>query len=186
MNEKGKNANEWLNEITKDQNLEKLEDVQLTGLRGLRRWFASRILGYNFNMGYYDHVADRIVPGPFSPSLSSEFTTTSAAASTLTCPAGYKIKITFAGAVNATQISTVSLTVTVGGITPNFPLVTRTVTSTTELLSVIGGSSMGATGLMYTLPDWWLDEGETATMTLNTYAAGNNTEHLWRYEIYRK
>lgn len=60
----GQEASKWLSKVTKDQNLEDIDDITLTPVSGFRRWFASRILGHNLHAGWYNPTTDRIVLGP--------------------------------------------------------------------------------------------------------------------------
>lgn len=180
-----KGAKDWLNEFTPDQKLNDLTEVENTVMSGIRRWFASRILQPNIKYGWYNPETGDIVLGGGSapPESGMAHTTVSAAALTLTCPANRRYKIYFAGCVNATQASASTGIPVIGGVTPTFALESA-LNSQTELNTVIpgAGSAVAVDPYAHYL---WLNAGDTFTLTLGTYAAGNDTEHLILYEIYR-
>lgn len=183
MKTEGRQANDWLREVTKDQNLEDLDDVTLTRMDRARRWFASRILQPMFKTGYYDSNTGLFVLGSPSDSYTweSEFTTASAAALTLTCPAGYRYEIVYAAAWNATQVSTCTASASIAGNTMS--LIVGTSGTAVNSGMVMGGFN-GATAITLTGPIG-LSAGDTFTLTLNTYAAGNDTEHQIIFRSYK-
>lgn len=97
MKEKTQDANLWLREISKDQNLNQLDDIELTTMRGQRRWFPSRIIMPMVNYGTYNPETGKVRLGGVLPTddiftlmdYTWEEDTTSQAAKTWTVPAGY-------------------------------------------------------------------------------------------------
>lgn len=179
----GKDVNTWLRTIDESQNVERLQDLGLPLISRLRH-FLSRIITPTAAVGHYSPDTGKYVLGPFgyyTPGVS--FTTASAAALTLTCPAGYRYRVYWGSAINVTQASTVNLSCTIGGNTPAIPL------AVSNNSQVQHNVCIGTAGTFVVnknvLPYLWLNAGDTATMTNNTYAAGNDTEHIFLYEAYR-
>lgn len=165
---------------------------RLTGLtineKNVNNFFESRQLGPIIHVAWYNPTTDKYVLGPpgyFVP--NSSFTTTSQAALTLTCAAGHRYRVYWAGCRNATQVSSAALSGTLGGNSWTDFIEVRGTVSTT--ITCIGGSGpfTDAIGGAYgaTTPnEIWMSAGDTLTMTLSAYAAGNNTEHLFLFEDY--
>lgn len=177
-------ANQWLKKITPDQNLSDIEQIDDTRVSGFKQWFMSRLIGPFIKLGYYDADADRIVQGSPSESYTweSEFTTASAAALTLTCPAGYRYEVYHACAWNVTQASSTTLTATIGGNT--LTLIT-TAAGQTQIKGLAIGQGFGAlSDYSHTAPIG-LSAGDTMTLTCGTYAAGNDTQHQYVFKSYR-
>jgi len=183
MTQYGKQASAWLDKITKDQNLNELDEITRTPWNTIRRWFVSRMINPMIKMGYYDPATGYPVLGSPSDSYTweSEFTTASAAALTLTCPAGYRMDIHHASAWNATQASTCTITASISGNT--LTLITGASGTTANTGAVIGAFT-GLSNAHHNIPIG-LSAGDSITLTLNTYAAGNDTQHQIIYKLYR-
>lgn len=180
--------------IPQNKHLEKIEDDQsLNGINSIddtirneagRHWFVSQAIQPNMQMGYYSPTTGRFTLGGASwrDNMTCEmaFTTASAAASTLTCATGHRYEVTQAGAMNASQASTTALTITKSGSSTS-ALVTTS--SGTTMQNAIGNGAGTATAVSFVGPVW-LDAGDTLTLTLNTYAGGNDTEHYFMYNDY--
>lgn len=184
----GKQASQWLAKVTEDQNLESLTPLERVRYDTLRRLFLSAILQPGITFGQLDPSTNRIALGAGSPVTDSEFTTASVASLTLTCPANRRLRVYYAACVNITQASTSSVTVTIGGNTTSIPLGATVASLQGAFNGVIGaGASDLAAGASSTalLNELWLEAGDSMTLTCDTFAGGNNTEHMILYEIYR-
>lgn len=191
-NGEGTPQNVHLKKIEPDQSLDGIQTIDDTVRNDAgRKWFVSQAIqpvmilgGYNANTGRYllGSWRDTMVP-------NSSWTTTSAAASTLTCPTGHRYRVYYAGARNASQSTDVTLSGTINGNSwTNFNTDGGSVCNTTTTTNVIGGGNQFYDGVNVNgkaaIPELWLNAGDTLTMTLGTYAAGNNTEHLFMFEDY--
>lgn len=107
----GRQLKDWLRKITKDQNLEDIDDLTNTPINGFRRWFRSAELSPTLNMGYYDSLAGVYVLGRYrEPAMEYIENTTSAALYTLTSGATERITIIFCSSRNATRAHAVDAT----------------------------------------------------------------------------
>ena len=176
---------EWLKKITPDQNLEKLEDIVKTVMNGHRRWFQSKVLQPILVQGTYDVDTGKYVLGIPSKKKRILFSTASVNSLSLTAEGDERIRIIYAGAVNITQVSTVSLTATLDGNALAVPLVTPVSNTSIVFHGVIGNRNASATTSDGSLDELWLEPGDSATLTCNVFAAGNDTEHIFIYESYR-
>lgn len=179
----------------KDMNghLKKIEDDQL--LNGItllddtrrddagRHWAVSQMLQPAVIQGGYSAITGRYVLG--CPSWTDNmtpgaaYTTASAASMTLTCATGHRYKVYAAGAMNATQASTHTLSGTISGNTISSLGLSSSSTAMNFFLS--GAGTTTGFGSIHPI---WLNAGDTLTITTNTYAAGNDTEHFFLYEDY--
>lgn len=184
------NINEHLKKVEDDQLINGIDTVENTVRNDAGRHYAvSQLLQPVYLQGYYDNITGRYVNGDWRQSMvpNSSWTTTSAAALTLTCATGHRYRVYYAGARNATQATLVTLSGSIGGNAwTNFNI--EQATGATTTLPVIGGGNQYYDGIgvagTNAIKEIWLNAGDTLTMTLSVYAAGNNTEHMFMFEDY--
>lgn len=181
----------WLEKIEDDQNVKGIGSLILTAINDIgRHLFLSHKIGPNMPIAWYNPTTGHPVLGPhgyFVPNIS--WTTTSAAALTLTCPAGHRYKVYYAGCRNATQATDGTLSGTIGGNAwTDFNQKNGVAMAVQSTIVFIGAGCQVYDGVAVVgcnaLPFVWLNAGDTLTMTLATYAAGNNTEHMFLFEDY--
>jgi len=177
-----KNIQEHLKKVADDQCLNGIDTLDDTQRNEADRHYAvSQLLQPGIVTGYYSTAQGRFIPGYSSwrdnMTCESSFTTASAAAFTLTCPAGHRYEVRQAGALNATQLSTTTLSASISG---NALTCLGTSSSGTVMQMCIGNGA-GTTTSVPQMNSIWLDAGDTLTLTLNTYAGGNDTEHFFIY-----
>jgi len=190
MENQGKAQAEWLKKIEPDQNVNGLERFIATIKNELgRKWFHSQVLQPTTPTAWYNPTSGRYVLGPhgyFVP--GSSYTTTSQAALTLTCPTSHRYRVYYASCRNATQASTISLSANIGGnaITDMLTPGSTGILTTNVAVGACGavGDLAGNPSTPITPNEVWLNAGDTLTMTLTTYAAANNTEHIFLFEDY--
>jgi len=142
--------------------------------------------------GYWSASQGRYVPGfsswrdNMTPNYS--WSTTSQASLTLTCAAGHRYRVYYAGARNATQATALTLSGVIGGDAwTEFQPSESAETPFTATRVCIGANGtqadpVGGACSKPALTEIWLNAADTLTMTLGTFAAGNNTEHLFLFE----
>lgn len=181
-----------LSKIEDDQSIQGIDTIDDTIRNDAgRKFFVSQEIGPKADMAWYNRTTGRLIPGPYGYFVpNSSWTTTSAAALTLTCAAGHRYRVYYAGARNATQATDLVLSGVIGGnawtefnTTNGFTFAT---TETIALIGTTGGQVYDGVGVIGKpgINELWLNAGDTLTMTLGTYAAGNNTEHLFMFEDY--
>jgi len=184
---------EHLKKVDDDQCMKQIDELDDTRMNQQgRHFFRSQELVPVLQHGYYSTSQSRYILGASSwrdnMTPNSSWTTTSAAALVLTCPAGHRYRVYYAGCRNATQASLVVLSGNIGGNAwTDFNQICGEAVATTTLVA-IGGSvaiydGVGVSG-KNAIPEVWLNAADTLTMTLSVYAAGNNTEHLFLFEDY--
>lgn len=196
MNE-GQEAKQWLRQITKDQNLNQLDDITLTRWDTLKRWFQSRILQPTIITGYYDATSGFPVLGQFNPppqlatarvDRQQQNSAVSAASSTLTCAAGYAYYVEAATLSNSNRAFTPQLTVTPsGGAASSLIKNTGTTAAAGVAFPVIGGTYAGGVN---TTMSWhgdcgiWLFPGDVLTLTDVAFVAADVMAHQFVFTRY--
>lgn len=159
--------------------IEALDDNE----RNNRNMFASREIKPVVVMGYYCPSTKKYVLGGTSwadnMTPNAQFTTVSAASSTLTCPAGHRYRVYAAGAQNATQASIHQMSGSINGVAVANIAVTS---SSTAMCYFFSGAGTAPT--LGGINPIWLGAADTLTITTLTYAAGNDTEHWFLFEDY--
>lgn len=177
----------WLEKISRDQNLNQLNELETVIWDTMRRMFLSMEIKPGLHVGSIDPDTSRAIPGVQSPLSGIHFSTATVAALTLTVPANRRYRVYYAGALNITQVSDVTLTGTINGNALAVPLVINTAQSQTQFNSVIGinGIDFGGVAIVTVPKEIWLEAGDTLTLTCTTFAALDNTEHLFLYQEFR-
>lgn len=179
---------EWLKGKL-EQRMKRLSEIE-TNEKDINNFFESREIKPIIDLGYYNPNTDKYVLGDWRRTMTpnSSWTTTSAAALTLTCPAGHRYRVYYAGARNASAASIVTLSGTIGGnAVTNFHAPHGAITTGTH--AVIGGTGgpyydgVGVAGDEH-IREVWLNATDALVMTLSVYNAGNDTEHLFLFEDY--
>jgi len=185
---------EHLNKVDDDQCLKQiaeLDDTQMT--QPGRHFFRSQELVPVLQHGYYSSSQGRYILGSTSwrdnMTPNSSWTTTSAAALTLTCATGHRYRVYYAGCRNATQASDCVLSGNIGGNAwTDFNDKGGGAPTQLDTIVLIGGGGRvyDGVGVMgrESIKEVWMNAGDTLTMTLSVYAAANNTEHLFLFEDY--
>lgn len=182
---------EHLKEIEPDQSVVGIDTLDDTARNDARRkWFVSQAIQPVVIQGYYNEDTGRYVLGDWRNTMTpnSSWTTTSAAALTLTCAAGHRYRVYYASARNASQATAVTLSGVINGNAVGAFNENCVLTATTRIICLGGqgvaidaiAGSYGANGPR----EIWLNAGDTLTMTLSAYAGGNDTEHLFMFEDY--
>lgn len=167
--------------LTKDQYLKYLGDLEDIDFEYYRQMFISHMINLQLNIGSINPETSHLVPGIASPLTGTDYTDGLTQSVTMTCPANRRRRVYYAAAVNQTQVSTVSLTSSTSG---DRTLALSSLSSQTVWNPVIGGD-LASIGGDVTLKEYWLEPGETLTLTLTTHAGGNDTHHIFKYEEYR-
>jgi len=188
------NIQEHLKKIEKDQLLHGIDSLDDTVRNEVGRHFAvSQLIQPALVHGYYSTAQNRYILGPGSwrdnMVPNSSWTTTSQAALTLTCPAGHRYRVYYAAGRNATQATDAVLSGNIGGNAwTDFNDKGGGAITQQDTIVLIGGQGRVNDGVAVvghdSLKELWLNAGDTLTFTLTTYAAANNTEHLFMFEDY--
>lgn len=184
----GKPMSEWLNKITDDQNLNDLDEVTLTRLDGLRRWFASRVLGFNINTGYYDDDNGVVILGPrkateYDSTPNADYDATSAGARTLTVPAGHKYFLRIACTENDTRAPTLNVVATINAEACVLVDTGAGSAIQAEINYVVGAA--GANTNVYSAgTGFWMNAGDTLTITQTNFVAADAVTYSFIFDDY--
>jgi hypothetical protein len=194
---KGRPASDWLREVTKDQNLSDLDQLEVTLMNEFRNWFRSAILQPVLITGYYDEDTGKYVLGRQEVNLEEQLCTspedvttdtqvnTGAAAATLTVAAGHVYRIIGAYTKNSTRLPFFT-----ADLTPNGGSAAQICDTSAggpgqgENGYYVGGageSNLTCPGLGGTL---WMQAGDTLTVTQSNYVGGDTVEHGFVFEDY--
>lgn len=165
-------------ELKDGQLLKRLEEID-DNKRDFQKMFESREIKPVVVVGEYNNNTGRYVLQG-KPLASSSFTTATAASLTLTCATGHRYYVYYAAAKNATQTTATGVTASIGG---NSVTINATNGLNTSAWQVVIGLVTAAAVQTTTAPIW-LNAGDSITVTVATYGAGNDTEHLILYLDY--
>lgn len=164
-----------------DQIIKRIEEID-DNERPFQKMFESRELKPVIIIGRYDKGSKKYVIGSWLDSMTSKvaFNTASVASLTLTCAAGHRYRVINAGAQNATQASTHTLSGVLGGNVIGQLGLTSSVTSYAYFFTGAGTApTFGGVNPI------WMEAGDTLTITSNTCNVGvDNMEHFILYEDY--
>jgi len=180
----GTPQNKHLEKIEDDQSIKGIDtlDDTLKNERG-RHYFVSQEIKPSIEKAWYNPNTGRYVLGPFGMFTSeSEFTSVSQQDLTLTCPAGFRYEVYYAQIINATQATSGNFTAVIGGNTFTSP---STTANGTSAIPILGSNASGSVSAYGAIGPICLDAGDTFTAHINTFAAGNDTEHTILYRSYR-
>lgn len=172
---KGKDARVWLEDVTPDQNLEEIGQIDSTQMNGIRRWFMSRIISPFYKKGGYNHRTGRIQLGDNPPQTmgqpSTQITAAAQATATLTCPVGHVFEVLMANAENNSGASDYSMVYTPaqggGAMT-----VTEGPNGLVNVLVPLLGYNQASHDTV--AKPMWMAEGDTLVITDNSWAAAEN------------
>lgn len=187
----GKPMSEWLNKITDDQNLNDLDEVTSTRLDGLRRWFASRVLGFNINTGYFNPFTGKTVLGGMvlnDPNLLKDVVSnndTSSVASKEWTATGNGWIVLGASFENQTRAPALKVEITPAGGSAT-PICNSNGHPQSDHITLYGmynattGSNMGFAPPQLLV----LDVGDKIKITDETFVAADNTDYwIWYIQL---
>lgn len=160
--------------------IEELDDNE----REFQKMFESREIKPVIIMGGYDPNSKKYQLGR-TQRMSGSYSTTSAAASTLTVPVGSTYRVVYAASTNGTRNFGVQLSGVIGGQTMTiiFDTGAAAVTST-KTYAVIGASGPGfAATLGGVATPIVITNGDSLTMTDTAFVASDTKKHIWIYEV---
>jgi hypothetical protein len=192
---KGRPASDWLREVTKDQNLSDIDQLEVTLMNEFRNWFRSAILQPVLDTGHYDTAAGKFVLGPPSEILSNARlasatltsqvdTATSAGTDTLTVAAGHAYYVIAASCENSTRATTVGLTYTPNGGTATVFTTSSGTQPQNCLAPIMNGSYQGtAAGCACYNPGGglYMKAGDVLTITQGSFVGGDDTDYYFVY-----
>lgn len=186
MTDDGKPMSEWLNKVTRDQNLWSLADLIVNRIDDARKWFSSRVISFKIALGHYDTVSGKVTLGGY-PSLDLMQLHHSVTCATTTAASGSKewtatgngwLLVSGSGVNNTTGIRpAVSITPSGGAETYLYGATddASTAAQPVGMYPFVGGSdtpSGGSTHLRV------LRTGDKIKFYDLSYAAGNTTFSL--------
>lgn len=182
-------VNKWLTKVTDDQNLQDIDEIEITRMDGIRRWFHSRLLQPIFHYGNYNKLTGKVELGT-RPGLGDleniviEEDATSAAARNFTSATENRL-IWYIGVISD-RAPLYGITVTDGVTTITLPGMAGTGTANIEYSLLPGGAmtgvgvSSGKSPYPFYLPAGWVIE----TTEANFVAADATVRH-YAYSVVR-
>jgi hypothetical protein len=180
-NDKGVSMSEWLKRVDRNQNLDKLSDIENIDLSDFLRFFLSMGIQPGLDIGYYDPKAKEYVLGPVDGVYGepwSDVSSTSLGTHTFTMAAGYRYEIIGMYTKNSTRAIT--------GLTVDFTLTGYTAQQIVDTGS--GGSVQGEnailigqggvdTGVFSPAGPVWATAASTFLITQGNFVASDTVEY---------